>query len=169
KHSIIDSSLPINNDDIDIEQLTDDNINIEQLTDDDKKFNKYSNLDKNSDDEYNELPLNGESHMYSKEIKIRRHKYFSRLINLKLIRCICGKELKLDKPYSLKNLKIHIHGKKAYNAKVQGQSLSNNQIKQYVLKCLSDFGSSKSETELACQLFPQKLKDEYLVYNKLNY
>ncbi|CAG8683763.1 3468_t:CDS:2, partial [Dentiscutata erythropus] len=30
-----------------------------------------------------------------------------------------------------------------------------------------DFGSSKNETELACQLFPQKLNNGYLVYNKL--
>ncbi|CAG8708942.1 12570_t:CDS:2, partial [Dentiscutata heterogama] len=63
----------------------------------------------------------------------------------------------------------HIHGKKACNAKVQDQGLSNDQIKQYGLKYSSDFGGSKSETELACQLFPQKFKDVHLVYNKLNY
>ncbi|CAG8649117.1 16749_t:CDS:2, partial [Cetraspora pellucida] len=47
--------------------------------------------------------------------------------------------------------------------------LSNDQIKQYVLKCSSDFGGSKSKTELACQLFLQKFKNGHLVYNKLNY
>jgi len=47
--------------------------------------------------------------------------------------------------------------------------LTNDQIKQYVLKCPSDFGGSKNETELACQLFPQKFKDGHLVYNKLSY
>jgi hypothetical protein len=47
--------------------------------------------------------------------------------------------------------------------------LTNDQIKQYVLKCPSDFGGSKTETELACQLFPQKFKDGLLVYNKLSY
>jgi hypothetical protein len=48
------------------------------------------------------------------------------------------------------------------------QGLSNDQIKQYVLHCPSDFGRSKHETELACQLFPQKFKDGHLVYSKLN-
>jgi len=36
------------------------------------------------------------------------------------------------------------------------------------LKCPSDFGSSKNETELACQLFPQKFENGHLVYNKLS-
>ena len=49
------------------------------------------------------------------------------------------------------------------------QGLSSDLIKQYVLKCPSDFGGSKNETELACQLFPQKFEDGHLVYNKLNY
>ena len=48
------------------------------------------------------------------------------------------------------------------------QGLSNDQIKQYILRYLSDFGGSKRETELACQLFPQKFKNGHLVYNKLN-
>ncbi|PKB94613.1 hypothetical protein RhiirA5_438394 [Rhizophagus irregularis] len=48
------------------------------------------------------------------------------------------------------------------------QGLSNDQIKHYILHCPSDFGGSKRETELACQLFPQKFKDGHLVYSKLN-
>ena len=64
------------------------------------------NLDECSDDEYNEFPLDGEPYMCLKEKKLRRHKYFFQLINPKLIRCICGKELKLDKRYSVKNLKM---------------------------------------------------------------
>jgi len=43
--------------------------------------------------------------MCSKELKLRKYKYFSWLIDPKCIRCICGKEIKLDKRYSLKNLK----------------------------------------------------------------
>jgi len=62
--------------------------------------------DECSDDEYNAVPLDGEPHMCPKEKKLRRHKYFSRLINPKHIRCICGKDLKLDKRYSVKNLKM---------------------------------------------------------------
>ena len=64
------------------------------------------NLDECSNDEYNELPLDGKPYMCPKEIKLRRYKYFSRLINPKYVRCICGKEIKLDKRYSLKNLKM---------------------------------------------------------------
>lgn len=87
----------------------------------------------------------------------------------------------------------HIRSKKACNAKAQGQisvekyfktsdtdrlskrqsypcqGLSSDEIKQYVLKCPSDFGGSKNETELACQLFPQKFSNGHLVYSKLSY
>ncbi|CAB4381525.1 unnamed protein product [Rhizophagus irregularis] len=86
---------------------------------------------------------------------------------------------------------IHVRSKKSCNAKIQGQhsvekyfkfssdeiplsmqfpcqGLSNDQIKHYILYYSSDFGGSKRETELACQLFPQKFKDEHLVYSKLN-
>ncbi|CAB5354033.1 unnamed protein product [Rhizophagus irregularis] len=142
-------------------------------------IDEESDDDECSDDEYNAVPRDGEPHMCPKEKKLRRHKYFSRLINPKHIRCICGKDLKLDKRYSVKNLKIHVRSKKACNAKIQGQhsvekyfksssdeiplsmqfpcqGLSNDQIKHYILHCPSDFGGSKRETELACQLFPQK-------------
>ncbi|GBB98476.1 hypothetical protein RclHR1_03240001 [Rhizophagus clarus] len=150
-------------------------------------IDEESDDDECSDDEYNAVPRDGELHMCPKEKKLRRHKYFSRLINPKHIRCICEKDLKLDKRYSVKNLKI----KKACNAKIQGQhsvekyfksssdeiplsmqfpcqGLSNDQIKHYILHYPSDFGGSKRETELACQLFPQKFKDGHLVYSKLN-
>nr|CAG8617964.1 11059_t:CDS:2 [Entrophospora candida] len=36
--------------------------------------------------------------------------------------------------------------------------LTNDQIKQFVLKFLSAFGGSKNEMELTCQLFPQKFE-----------
>jgi hypothetical protein len=62
--------------------------------------------DECSDDEYNAVPHDGGPHMCPKERKLRRHKYFSRLINPKHIRCICGKDLKLDKRYSVKNLRM---------------------------------------------------------------
>ncbi|CAB5365243.1 unnamed protein product [Rhizophagus irregularis] len=154
-------------------------------------IDEESDDDECSDDEYNAVPRDGEPHMCPKEKKLHQHKYFSRLINPKHIRCICGKDLKLDKRYSVKNLKIHVRSKKACNAKIQGQhsvekyfksssdeiplsmqfpcqGLSNDQIKHYILHCPSDFGGSKRETELACQLFPQKFKDGHLVYSKLN-
>ncbi|CAB5184296.1 unnamed protein product [Rhizophagus irregularis] len=133
-------------------------------------IDEESDDDECSDDEYNAVPRDGEPHMCPKEKKLRRHKYFSQLINPKHIRCICGKDLKLDKRYSVKNLKIHVRSKKACNAKIQGQhsDYQNDQIKHYILHCPSDFGGSKRETELACQLFPQKFKDGHLVYSKLN-
>ncbi|CAG8689251.1 8667_t:CDS:2 [Rhizophagus irregularis] len=169
-----------------IKQLKQITLNFPSITN-----NIQSDDDECSDDEYNAVPRDGEPHMCPKEKKLRRHKYFSRLINPKHIRCICGKDLKLDKRYSVKNLKIHVRSKKACNAKIQGQhsvekyfksssdeiplsmqfpcqGLSNDQIKHYILHCPSDFGGSKRETELACQLFPQKFKDGHLVYSKLN-
>ncbi|KAF0538300.1 hypothetical protein F8M41_007984 [Gigaspora margarita] len=162
-------------------------------TTDDNKSGDDNSLNECSNDEYNEFPLDGEPHMCAKEKKLRRHKYFLRLIDPKKIQCICGKELKLDKRYSPKNLKIHIHSKKACSAKTQGQAsiekyfktsnielvskrqsypcqgLSSDEIKQYVLKCPLDFGGSRNETELACQLFPQKFNNGHLVYSKLSY
>src|ERR1043166_2424074 len=66
----------------------------------------HDNLDECSNDKYNELPLDRKPYMCPKKIKLRRYKYFSRLINPKYVRCICGKEIKLDKRYSLKNLKM---------------------------------------------------------------
>ena len=71
---------------------------------------------------------------------------------------------------ALKNIlklmkKIHYQKRQPYSC----QGLTNDQIKQYVLRCPSDFGGSKNETELACRLFPQKFEDVHLVYNKLNY
>ena len=69
-------------------------------------IDEESDDDECSDDEYNAVPRDGEPHMCPKEKKLRRHKYFSRLINPKHIRCICGKDLKLDKRYSVKNLKM---------------------------------------------------------------
>ncbi|UZO29193.1 uncharacterized protein OCT59_022679 [Rhizophagus irregularis] len=111
-------------------------------------IDEESDDDECSDDEYNAVPRDGEPH-------------------------------------------IHVRSKKACNAKIQGQhsvekyfksssdeiplsmqfpcqGLSNDQIKHYILHCPSDFGGSKRETELACQLFPQKFKDGHLVYSKLN-
>src|SRR5437868_1921286 len=73
---------------------------------DDESDEHDNNFDKSSGDEYNEFPLDGELHMCPKEKKLRRHKYFSRLINPKHVRCICGKDIKLDKRYSVKNLKM---------------------------------------------------------------
>ncbi|GET67087.1 hypothetical protein GLOIN_2v1777971 [Rhizophagus irregularis DAOM 181602=DAOM 197198] len=136
------------------------NIHIDEESDDDEC----------SDDEYNAVPRDGEPHMCPKEKKLRQHKYFSRLINPKHIRCICGKDLKLDKRYSVKNLKIHVRSKKACNAKIQGQhsvekyfksssdeiplsmqfpcqGLSNDQIKHYILHCPSDFGGKLNSDE----------------------
>lgn len=74
-------------------------------TDIDEESDDECNADE-SNDEYNAVPRDGEPHMCPKERKLRRHKYFSRLINPKRIRCICGKDLKLDKRYSVKNLKM---------------------------------------------------------------
>ena len=75
-------------------------------TDIDKESNDKCDDDECSDNEYNAVPHDGESHMCPKKKKLCRHKYFSRLINPKHIRCICGKDLKLDKRYSVKNLKM---------------------------------------------------------------
>ena len=63
----------------------------------------HDNLDECSNDKYNELPLDRKPYMCPKKIELRRYKYFSRLINPKYVRCICGKE---NKRYSLKNLKM---------------------------------------------------------------
>src|SRR6266487_836117 len=73
---------------------------------DDESDEHDNNFDESSGDEYNEFPLDGEPHMCPKEKKLCRHKYFSRLINSKHVRCICGKDIKLDKRYSVKNLKM---------------------------------------------------------------
>ena len=73
---------------------------------DDESDEHDNNFDESSGNEYNEFPLDGEPHMCPKEKKLRRHKYFSRLINPKHVRCICGKDIKLDKRYSVKNLKM---------------------------------------------------------------
>nr|CAG8524500.1 3078_t:CDS:2 [Entrophospora candida] len=54
-------------------------------TDDDESNEHNDNLDECSNDEYNELPLDGKPYMCPKEIKLCRHKYFSRLINQKYI------------------------------------------------------------------------------------
>ncbi|RGB21880.1 hypothetical protein C1646_777069 [Rhizophagus diaphanus] len=120
-------------------------------------IDEESDDDECNDDKYNAVPRDEEPHIY----------------------------LKLDKRYLVKNLKIHVCSKKACNTKIQGQhsvekyfksssdeillsmqfpcqGLSNNQIKHYILHCPSDFGGSKRETELACQLFSQKFKDEHL-------
>ncbi|CAJ0748515.1 13048_t:CDS:2, partial [Entrophospora sp. SA101] len=94
-----------------------DEIDANNDTDGDESNEHNDNLDECSNDEYNELPLDGKPYMCPKEIKLCRHKYFSWLINPNHIRCIYGKELKLDKQYSLKNLKI----KRACSAKAQGQ------------------------------------------------
>ncbi|CAB5185489.1 unnamed protein product [Rhizophagus irregularis] len=139
-------------------------------------IDEESDDDECSDDEYNAVPRDGEPHMCPKEKKLRRHKYFSRLINPKHIRCICGKDLKLDKRYSVKNLKIHVRSKKACNAKIQGQhsvekyfksssdeiplsmqfpcqGLSNDQIKHYILHCPSDFVYSKLNSDERQELY----------------
>lgn len=73
----------------------------------------------------------------------------------------CG----IEKYYKINSDEIPLSERQSYPC----QGLSNDQIKQYVLRCPSDFGGSKRETELACQLFPNKFKDGHLVFSKLNF
>ncbi|CAJ0754212.1 22676_t:CDS:2 [Entrophospora sp. SA101] len=58
-----------------------DEIDANNDTDGDESNEHNDNLDECSNDEYNELPLDGKPYMCPKEIKLHRHKYFSRLIN----------------------------------------------------------------------------------------
>ncbi|CAI2188554.1 17657_t:CDS:2, partial [Funneliformis geosporum] len=55
----------------------------------------------------------------------------------------CG----IEKYYKINSNKIPLSERQSYSC----QGLSNNQIKQYILCCLSDFSGSKHETELAYQ------------------
>lgn len=97
--SDVNTDLPISSDD----NNTDVDIDDEE-SDESNESDEHD--DECSDNEYNQFPLNGDPYMCAKERKLRRHKYFLKLINPKQIQCICGKYLKLDKRYSVKNLKM---------------------------------------------------------------
>ena len=53
------------------------------------------------------IDVNFPSNICDKEKKLRRNKYFLELITPKLIRCQCGKQIKLDQAYRDKNLITH--------------------------------------------------------------
>jgi hypothetical protein len=89
--------------------------------DDDDDGNVNDNIENNNNSkDDNKVSENGEGNkangcnsnnvdtlptcMSIQEKHLRRNKYFLELINPKLVRCICGKQIKLDRAYREKNL-----------------------------------------------------------------
>ncbi len=126
------------------------------------------------------------------EKKLRRNKFFLRLITPKEVRCQCGKIIKLDRAYRAKNLITHAKRSKCQkktkkqisvlkyfsessNKNSQNEvktkaciGLTNEKIRQYVLKSPAEFGGSKSDFVIAKQLFPNKFpKNSKFSYSKL--
>ncbi|CAH1771141.1 12974_t:CDS:2, partial [Entrophospora sp. SA101] len=98
------------------------------------------------------------------------------LINPKLVRCICGKQIKLDYAYREKNLDCHGEAKECTKNIISVCKFfsidnspahchqkakacigpTNEKIKNYVMKSPSGFGGSKSIIKAAQTLFPNK-------------
>jgi hypothetical protein len=129
-----------------------------------------------------EIDVDLPPHMCDKEKKLRRNKFFLELITPKLIRCQCGKQIKLDRAYRDKNLRIHVKSNSC-QARSNGQvsvlkyfsktsvqqsaeqnskaciGLTNEKIENYVIKSPSEFGGSKKDYEIAKKLFPNKFPE----------
>ena len=126
------------------------------------------------------------------EKKLRRNKFFLKLITPKQVRCQCGKIIKLDRAYRTKNLISHAKRNKCQrktnkqisvlkyfpessNNRFQNKAktkacigLTNEKIRQYVLKSPAEFGGSKQDFVVAKQLFPNKFpKNSKFSYSKL--
>ncbi|CAB5208976.1 unnamed protein product [Rhizophagus irregularis] len=157
----------------------------ENSEDDESSDDSASSSDYELNDEFINFPLN----ICQKEKKLRHNKFFLQLITPKLVRCQCGKEVKLDRKYRPKNLISHAKSSncrirkdnqasvlKYFTKSITIQSskkskicigLTNNKIKQYILKSLAKFGGSKKDHVIAKQLFPGKFSNDFS-YSKLN-
>ena len=145
--------------------------------------------DSDSDYELSNEMVNFPPNICQKEKKLRRNKFFLQLITPKLVRCNCGKEVKLDRKYRPKNLISHAKSSncrvrsdnqasvlKYFTKSTSNQSskkskacigLTDDKIRQYVLKSPAEFGGSKKDYTIAKQLFPRKFPNEFS-YSKLN-
>ena len=166
--------------------------NIKEVICDDSNSNSNSNTDSDDDDtsssdsEYEmEIDINLPPNICDKEKKLRRNKYFLELITPKLIRCQCGKQIKLDRAYRDKNLITHARSNGCqirsdkqvsvmkYFSKTSNQQsavaeqnskacigLTNEKIENYVIKSPAEFGGSKNDYIIAKRLFPKKFPEK---------
>src|SRR3989337_2629326 len=163
--------------------------NIKEVIGDDSNSNSNTDSDDNdtssSDSEYEmEIDVNLPPNICDKEKKLRRNKYFLELITPKLIRCQCGKQIKLDRSYRDKNLITHARSNgcqirsdrqvsviKYFSKTLNQQSaateqnskacigLTNEKIENYVIKSPAEFGGSKNDYVIAKRLFPKKFPE----------
>jgi hypothetical protein len=176
-------------------RIFDDIVSSESENEDESNSSESENEDEgNSSESEYELHddlVNYPPNICDEEKKLRRNKFFLKLMSPKLVRCQCGKEIKLDRAYRAKNLISHakrnkcrmktdnqvsvlkyfseLSNKDSQNIKKKAcTGLTNEKIKQYVLKSPADFGGSKNSFVVAKKLFPTKfLKNSKFSYSKL--
>ncbi|CAB4404116.1 unnamed protein product [Rhizophagus irregularis] len=104
---------------------------------------------------------------------LKVHPNFFKLINSKSVQCICGKQVKLDKTYHVKNLETHASGKFDKDTPIQKsyvscQGFNGDKYLNYILLIPTQYGEEKRDYIVTYNLFLDKfLKRKRFSRNRL--
>jgi len=101
-----------------------------------------------------EIDINLPPNICDKEKKLRRNKYFLELITPKLIRCQCGKQIKLDRAYRDKNLIAH-----ARSNGCQIRSDRQVSVMKYFSKTLNQQSAAEQNSKACIGLTNEKIEN----------